>query len=77
MTRHQQHSTDQDLVEDQGVNASPDADEETFVARDDGTPAEGAPPEPVDLLATEPGRRVGLPEQRPGYPGQQRSVETS
>ncbi|MCO5997361.1 hypothetical protein [Actinoallomurus rhizosphaericola] len=47
------------------------------MARDDGTPAEGAPPEPVDLLATEPGRRVGLPEQRPGYPGQQRSVETS
>ncbi|GAA0322804.1 hypothetical protein NE235_04645 [Actinoallomurus spadix] len=76
MTRHQLHSTDQDLVEEQGVNASPGADEEPLPAHD-GTPAEGTPPEPVDLLATEPDRRVGLPEQRPGYPGQQRSIETS
>lgn len=77
MTYHQRHSTDQDLVEEQGVNASPDTGEETSAARHEDPQAEGAPPEPVDLLATGPDRRVGLPEQRPGYPGQQRSVETS
>ncbi|GAA4615304.1 hypothetical protein GCM10023195_67390 [Actinoallomurus liliacearum] len=77
MTHHQRHGSDEDLVEEQGVNADPATDEETDTAPGHGTPGKAAPPEPVDLLAAEPDRRVGLPEQLPGYPGQQRSVETS
>lgn len=75
MTHHPRHGTNRDLVEDQGVNAAPEEDIGT--GRDDDPRTTAVPPEPVDLMETESDRRVGLPEQRPGYPGQQRSVDTS
>ncbi|MFL6052560.1 MAG: hypothetical protein ACJ72W_06535 [Actinoallomurus sp.] len=75
MTHHQRHGTNRDLVEDQGVNADPE--EEISRRPDDETGSTTVPPDPVDLMETEPDRRVGLPEQLPGYPGQQRSVDTS
>ncbi|SEG30609.1 hypothetical protein SAMN04489712_104316 [Thermomonospora echinospora] len=67
---------DHGLVEEQGVNAGPAIDEEPGPAPA-GADREG--PEPPD----EPGagtalseEMAGLPEQRPGYPGQQNSVDT-
>jgi hypothetical protein len=61
------------LIEPQGVNAGDAID---TVPAPQEKPAGGTPPRPPcpgDLL---PEEMVGLPEQRPGYPGQQRSVET-
>ena len=77
MRHHQRHGSEQDLVEDQGVNAGPPIDEDVDVPRDEGTSGGAVPPDPVDLLNQEPDRRVGLPEQLPGYPCQQRSIDTS
>lgn len=62
------------LIEPQGVNAGAAID-----ADSSGVPHTAAtrvpPPSerPGELL---PERMVGLPEQLPGYPGQQRSLET-
>jgi hypothetical protein len=77
MCHHQRQGSEEDLVEDQGVNAGPPIDEDADVPRDGGTPGGAVPPDPVDLLNQEPDRRVGLPEQLPGLPGQQRSIDTS
>jgi hypothetical protein len=62
---------DDDLVEPQGVNAGGAVDDEP--TEEEPT---GSAPEPPDrpLLDDE---MVGLPEQKPGYPGQQRSIDTS
>jgi hypothetical protein len=77
MTDQERHADDKSLIEQQGVNAGPAVDAEKRVRPDEGHRPEAVAPEAVDLLATEPGERVGLPGQRPGHPGQQRSVETS
>lgn len=62
------------LIESQGVNAGAAID-----ADSSGVPHTSAapvrPPTPQRLSAL-PEERVGLPEQLPGYPGQQRSIET-
>lgn len=62
-------NSDETLVETQGVNAAeePAAPRE----RSDGEPPSDAPD------ASTSDEMVGLPDQRPGYPGQQRSVDTS
>jgi hypothetical protein len=77
MHHHQRHGSEQDLVEDQGVNAGPPIDEDADMPQDGGTPGRAVAPGPLDLLDQEPDRRVGLPEQLTGYPGQQRSIDTS
>ena len=77
MPHHERHGTDHDLVEDQGVNAGPPIDEDVDARPDEAGASVGGPPDPLDLLNSEPAERVGLPEQRPGYPGQQRSIDTS
>jgi hypothetical protein len=78
------HENDQDdfqgtLVEPQGVNAETALDAEAREP-DDDPPGEGiVPPPPTSRQLDErgPDEMVGLPEQIPGYPGQQRSVDTS
>jgi hypothetical protein len=76
MTDRERHADDQNLIEQQGVNAGSAVDADDDARRDERTRPEAVAPDSVDLLATEPDERVGLPEQRPGQPGQQRSVET-
>jgi hypothetical protein len=64
------------LIEPQGVNAGAAID-----AGSSGVPhtvvAPVAPPTSLRLSELLPDEMVGLPEQRYGYPGQQRSIETS
>jgi hypothetical protein len=72
---------DDTLVETQGVNAGDPVDEP------EEAPAKGeergeadhspSPPETRRPSGMTSDEMVGLPEQRPGYPGQQRSVDTS
>jgi hypothetical protein len=63
------------LIEPQGVNAGAAIDADTS-----GVPhtiaAPVPPPTPQRLSELLPEEMVGLPEQRPGFPGQQRSIET-
>jgi hypothetical protein len=78
MTQIGQADFEGTLIESQGVNAGDAIDAvETLVPR---TP-EGAdrlpPPTPRELSESRPDEMVGLPDQRPGYPGQQRSMDTS
>jgi hypothetical protein len=78
MSENEQQDKDQGLVESQGVNAGLPADEEIPTRRDhDAVTSSPSPPDQLGLQAAEPEERVGLPEQRPGYPGQQNAVETS
>jgi hypothetical protein len=75
-------SDGEDLVESQGVNAGPPVDEEPPPAPETGSGDAGRhdderPPGEHDLDSGRNEEMVGLPEQRPGYPGQQRSVDTS
>jgi hypothetical protein len=68
------------LVEPQGVNAETAGDAEPAREPHDDPPGEGlVPPPPTSrqLNETAQDEMVGLPEQIPGYPGQQRSVDTS
>lgn len=60
------------LIEPQGVNAGAAID-----ADSSGVPDTVPAPASRKLSEPLPDEMVGLPEQRPGYPGQQRSVETS
>lgn len=62
------------LVESQGVNAVRPVDD--GAAEDENRVGAHPPPglTPSGVLSDE---MVGLPEQRPGYPGQQRSIDTS
>lgn len=67
------------LIEPQGVNAGAAIDSAPALAPskrylDKGHPRPPTPPRLSELL---PDEMVGLPEQRYGYPGQQRSIETS
>jgi hypothetical protein len=69
-------SDDQDnLVESQGVNAGPPPDTPP-PPRDDHPDTELSPDE-REMDGGRTDEMVGLPEQKPGYPGQQRSVDTS
>jgi hypothetical protein len=69
-TRHQEG-----LVEQQGVNAGGPVDEEPGPH---DAPAAPAPPGTTGPPSAElPEEMVGVPTQRPGLPGQQRSVDTS
>ncbi|POM24704.1 hypothetical protein BTM25_33380 [Actinomadura rubteroloni] len=63
------------LIETQGINAGPPID---------APPPPAAAPEPAEEPPEHPAtagdlydERVGLPGQKPGYPGQQNSIETS
>jgi hypothetical protein len=78
MTKRKQPNPEETLVESQGVNAGPPVDEEVAPATG-GDPHEGGSPLPDELPVSEAlsGEAVGLPGQKPGYPGQQRSVDTS
>jgi hypothetical protein len=66
------------LIEPQGVNAGPAIDAEaSWVPLTDPPDTEHVPPPtPYELDRLRPDEMVGLPEQRPGYPGQQRSIDT-
>ncbi|MCW2898918.1 MAG: hypothetical protein JWO67_1183 [Streptosporangiaceae bacterium] len=63
------------LVEPQGVNAGPAIDEDVVPPADEDPPAHI--PDELPRTETLSGEAVGLPGQKPGYPGQQRSVDTS
>jgi hypothetical protein len=64
------------LIEPQGVNAGAAIDAEaTLMPRTTPPDTDHMPPPQLSRLG--PDEMVGLPEQRPGYPGQQRSVDTS
>jgi hypothetical protein len=72
---------DDTLVETQGVNAGDPVDEpEEAPDREEGrgeadhSPSPRRTGRPSGMTSDE---MVGLPEERPGYPGQQRSVDTS
>jgi hypothetical protein len=70
-----QRRPDEGLVESQGVNAVRPVDEETTAEENW---LEVHPPthdlRPSGVLSDE---MVGLPQQLPGYPGLQRSIDTS
>jgi hypothetical protein len=86
VTESKHPDRDEGLVEAQGLNVGPPVDEEVSPGPDEDPrdePRNGsrdAGPTPPDELAV-PGalsdEMVGLPEQKPGYPGQQRSMDTS
>ncbi len=61
---------DRSLVEPQGVNSEDDETGEAKATR-------ASPPEEHSQSGNLSDERVGLPDQEPGYPGQQGSVETS
>ncbi|WP_081639846.1 hypothetical protein [Actinomadura flavalba] len=72
MTDKREH---EDLIEPQGVNAGAPVDEDpgdTDVEQ--APPPPETPPTPNDTLD---GEHVALPGEKPGYPGQQNSVDTS
>ncbi|MFD0685169.1 hypothetical protein [Actinomadura fibrosa] len=62
------------LVEPQGVNAGGPVDREP---EDEETTESGEPPARPLTAGTLDDEMAGLPAQKPGYPGQQRSVDTS
>jgi hypothetical protein len=64
------------LVEGQGVNAGGAVDQEV-PARPRGRTSVGPPPDERVPDRSLPEEMVGVPEQKFGYPGQQRSVDTS
>lgn len=71
--RTEQSDWEGTLIESQGVNAG-----EAIDAKIVAPPAtSGAVPLPPGAVGYVRDEMVGLPGQLPGYPGQQRSVETS
>ncbi|MFI0355561.1 hypothetical protein [Actinomadura sp. 9N407] len=65
------------LVETQGVNAGGPVDKPIDESlHDTADPLSGPPDKPLKP-GTHDDEMVGLPEQKPGYPGQQRSIDTS
>lgn len=64
------------LIEPQGVNAGARIDAECNWVPRKTPPRRPRPPTPYQLSQLRPERMVGLPEQLPGFPGQQRSIET-
>jgi hypothetical protein len=79
MTHNGQAAFDGTLIEPQGVNAGDAIDALTTRTPRKAPTDEDPPPAPTpyELSRSRPQEMVGLPEQIPGYPGQQRSVETS
>jgi hypothetical protein len=79
MRQNDQEDFQGTLVEPQGVNAEPGDEEEMPAVSQEDPPEKDPvpPPSPRQLSETRPDEMVGLPEQIPGYPGQQRSVDTS
>jgi hypothetical protein len=65
------------LVESQGVNT--ESSSAGGHDPDDEPPEAGRVPQPDDpgTSGTHSEEMVGLPDQRPGYPGQQRTMDTS
>jgi hypothetical protein len=63
------------LIESQGVNAERPVDDEE--AQEHNRLEAHPPPDGLTLSGAPTDEMVGLPEQRPGYPGQQRSIDTS
>ena len=72
-----QADIEQGLAEPQGVNAGPPVDAEVPPSPDEGPDEAGGPPDQLTASGAASDERVGLPEQRPGYPGQQGSMDTS
>jgi hypothetical protein len=64
------------LVEGQGVNAGAPVDQKGPARPRERTSA-GPPPDERVPDKSLPEEMVGVPEQKHGYPGQQRSVDTS
>jgi hypothetical protein len=78
MTQIGQADFEGTLIESQGVNAGDAIDAvETSVPRTQAGADRRPPPTPRELSESLPDEMVGLPGQRPGYPGQQRSMDTS
>jgi hypothetical protein len=78
MTQSGQADFEGTLIESQGVNAGDAIDAaETLVPRKPPGAERIPPPTPRELSESLTDEMVGLPEQRPGYPGQQRSMDTS
>jgi hypothetical protein len=76
MTRKGQGDFVGTLIEPQGVNAGAAIDAGTnWVPRT--TPPDTHQLPPPQLSRIRPDEMVGLPEQKPGYPGLQRSIDTS
>lgn len=65
---------DETLIEGQGVNAGESIDEP--VPEEEAPAPDAAPQDSRGPDGTAGDEMVGLPEQKPGYPGQQRSVDT-
>lgn len=80
MRQNGQEDFEGTLIEPQGVNAGAAVDAEmTAVSHEDPPEKDLVPPPPTPRQLNEmrPDEMVGLPEQIPGYPGQQRSLDTS
>ena len=78
MTQIGQADFEGTLIESQGVNAGDAIDAaKASVPRNSPEAKHVPPPTPRELSESLPDEMVGLPEQRPGYPGQQRSMDTS
>jgi hypothetical protein len=80
MRQNGQEDFEDSLIEPQGVNAGAAVDAEMPAVSHEDPPEDGLvppPPTPQQLNEMRPDEMVGLPEQIPGYPGQQRSVDTS
>ncbi|MCW2948656.1 MAG: hypothetical protein JWR24_5373 [Actinoallomurus sp.] len=78
--RNEQPDWEGTLVEPQGVNAGAPIDEEVASAPDEERLEAGHASMPPDTLMPSgitSDEIVGSPEQVPGYPGQQRSIDTS
>jgi hypothetical protein len=77
MGRKEQPDAAEGLVEPQGVNAGPPVDAEIPPGSDEDPSEHRRPPDQLTVSGSVSDEMVGLPEQRPGYPGQQRSMDTS
>ncbi|GAB2807376.1 hypothetical protein GCM10027176_10580 [Actinoallomurus bryophytorum] len=75
MSQNGQADFQDSLIEPQGVNAGAAVDAET--SHEDPPEKGPVPPTTRELNEARPDEMVGLPEQIPGYPGQQRSMDTS
>lgn len=77
--RTEENAQDSDdwLVETQGVNAGGAVDKPIGEGPCDTADPILGPPDKPFKPGTHDDEMVGLPEQKPGYPGQQRSIDTS
>lgn len=75
MRREEHTHDDETLVETQGVNAGQPADEP--MPEEEPPAPDAARPDRHGPDGRSDDEMVGLPDQKPGSPGQQRSVDTS